>query len=169
MRPDSTQYPPYFEPYISKVEGDDIHSILSLSVESLKNFLSHIPEAKADFAYAPGKWTVKQVLQHCIDAERIFAYRALCIARGEIQPLPGFDEKLYAANAKVENRSLQSQKDEILLARQSSVVLFTHFTNAELDRTGTVGGNTINVSALGFLIAGHWLHHQGILINKYDL
>jgi hypothetical protein len=169
MRPDPTQYPSYFEPYISKTEGDDIHSLLSLSVESLKSFLLSIPEAKAGFAYAPGKWTVKQVLQHCIDTERIFAYRALCIARGETQPLPGFDEKLYAANVNVENKSLQSLKDEMLLVRQSAVMLFSNLTNTELDRTGTVGGNALTPLALGFLIAGHWLHHQSILTSRYGL
>lgn len=169
MRPAPTQYPSYFEPYISKVEGNDILITMPQSLDDLKTFLSEIPESKADFAYAPGKWTVKQVLQHCIDTERIFSYRALCIARGEIQPLPGFDEKLYAANANVENKSLQVLKDEMLLIRQSAVILFRYLTSAELDRTGTVSGNSINVSALGFLIAGHWLHHQSILTDRYGL
>ena len=169
MRPTPTQYPSYFEPYISKVEGDDILITMPQSLEDLKNFLSKIPESKADFAYAPGKWTVKQVLQHCIDTERIFAYRALCIARGETQTLPGFDEKLYAANVNVENKSLQALKDEIQLARQSAVILFRYLTNTELCRTGSVGGNSINVSALGFLIVGHWLHHQSILTDRYGL
>ncbi|GAB3429256.1 DinB family protein [Niabella aquatica] len=169
MRPDSTQYPPYFEPYISKVKGNDIQSIMSQSLEKLKIFLCPIPELKAGFTYAPGKWTVKHVLQHCIDAERIFAYRALCIARGEQQHLPGFDQDLYVANANVENKSLQLLKDELLLVRQSTVMLFTHLTNAALDRTGTVGGNTITALALAFIIEGHWLHHQSILIDKYGL
>ncbi|HMR84702.1 MAG TPA: DinB family protein [Niabella sp.] len=169
MRPDSSQYPPYFEPYISKAEGDDIHSILPSSVENLKSFLLSIPETSADFAYASGKWTVKQVLQHCIDTERIFAYRALCIARGEKQPLPGFDQDMYVANSKVENKRLEEMRNEMLLVRQSSVMLFAHFTHAELNRTGTVSGNAITALALGFIIAGHWLHHEGILINKYGL
>lgn len=169
MRPHPSEYPPYFEPYVSKVEGDDLHTILPLSLDRMKDFLAAIPEAKAGFSYAPGKWTVKEVLQHCIDTERIFAYRALCLARGEQQPLPGFDQDLYAGNADVKNKSLQSLKDEMLLVRQSTLLLLGPFTSKELNRSGTVSSYATTVLALGFNIAGHWLHHQTILTERYGI
>ncbi|MFT4094506.1 MAG: DinB family protein [Niabella sp.] len=128
-----------------------------------------IPESQADFAYTPGKWTVKQVLQHCIDTERIFSYRALCIARGEQQPLPGFDQDVYAQNADVNNKSLQFLKNEMILIRESSILLFTHFADTELNRMGTVSNYSTTVLALGFNIVGHWLHHYSILTEKYGI
>ncbi len=169
MRPSHSQYPPYFETYISKVEGDDIHSILSSSVAELENFLDSIAEEKADFRYAPEKWTVKELIQHCIDTERIFAYRALSLARGEQQPLPGFDQDQYAREANVENKSLSSLKKEMLLVRQTSLLLLDTFTDKEWNRTGTVSGNSISVLALAFIIVGHWKHHQTLLTGKYGL
>lgn len=169
MRPHSTQYHPYYEPYISKVKGEDIYQILCSSLETLKDYLAQISESKADFAYAPEKWTVKQVLQHCIDNERIFAYRALCFARGETQPLPGYDQNIYMAHTNVDDKSLQSLKDEMVLIRQSSIMMYQHFTPNALNNTGTVGGNLMSVSALGFVIVGHWLHHQDILTTKYGI
>lgn len=167
MRPQQTDYPQYFESYISLVTGDDVHSILTSSIMDLKNALAAIPDTKADYAYAPGKWTIKQALQHCIDTERIFAYRALCLARSEQQPLPGFDQELYAGQANVENKPLQFLKDEMLLVRQSTEMLFKHFEDKELSKAGMVSNNKITVLAMGYTIIGHWLHHQSILKEKY--
>ena len=169
MRPLPTDYPPYFEPYISKVKGDDLPAIMETGISALKDVLEKIPDAKADFSYAPDKWTVKQVIQHCIDTERVFAYRALCIARGETQPLPGFDQDIFATNADVANKSLSYLKNEMVIMRQSSVMLFDHFTETELSKTGTVSNYTTTVLALGFNIVGHWLHHYYILTDKYGI
>ena len=163
MRPEHSEYPPYFEAYISKVEGEDIQSILSDSPENLQQELAAIPDSQADFRYAPGKWSIREMLQHCIDTERIFAYRALCLSRGEPQPLPGFDQDLYIQNIDISNRSLPSLKEELLWVRRTTVQLFTPLGPKELSRTGIIGGNTVSVLSLGFIIMGHWLHHRDLL------
>lgn len=167
MRPNPTDYPPYFETYVSLISGDDIRKILLSSLPELTSFLSAIPEHKSDFAYAENKWTVKQVLQHGIDSERVFAYRAMCIARGEKQPLPSFDENLYAQNASVQHRTLSGLNEELLLQRKASAELFNSFTDAMLQNSGTASGKSITVLSLGYIIAGHWLHHQQILTTRY--
>ena len=115
MRPLPTDYTPFYETYVSLVKSDDIKQALSASLPEMESFLQSVPENKSDYAYAENKWTVKQVLQHTIDAERVFAYRAMCIARGENQSLPFFDENQYAENAAVQHRSLNGLKEEMLL------------------------------------------------------
>ena len=111
MRPLPGDYSPFSETYVSLVTSDDIQATLPESYANLKNFLDSIPESKAEFAYAEGKWTVKEMLQHAIDTEKVFAYRAMCFARGEQQPLPGFDQDVYAANVDVSNRTLEDLKE----------------------------------------------------------
>lgn len=169
MRPLPSDYAPYFEPYIELVKSDDIKQALLASSSHIENFLQSIPERKSDYAYAENKWTVKQVLQHSIDTERAFAYRAMCIARGEQQPLPSFDDKQYAENAPVQHRSLKDLSEEFLLQRASSILLFKHFTGDMLQARGMASGKPITVQSLGYLIVGHWLHHQNILSERYGV
>ncbi|HTN05350.1 DinB family protein [Agriterribacter sp.] len=167
MRPLPSDYAPFYETYVSLVKSDDIKQALSATLPDIENFLQSIPENKSDYAYAENKWTVKQVLQHGIDSERVFAYRAMCIARGEKQPLPSFDENLYAENATVQHRSLQGLKEELLLQRKSSISLFEQFTGNMLQASGIASGKPITVLSLGYIIAGHWQHHQQILAERY--
>lgn len=167
MRPLTTDYAPFYETYISLIKSDDIKQALPASLPDMENFLQSIPENKSDYAYAENKWTVKQVLQHGIDSEIVFAYRAMCIARGEKQSLPSFDENLYAENASVQHRSLQGLKEELLLQRKSSILLFEHFTGNMLQARGIASGKPITVLSLGYIIAGHWQHHQQILAERY--
>ncbi len=167
MRPLPSDYAPFYETYVSLVKSDDIKQALAATLSDIESFLQSIPENKSDYTYAENKWTVKQVLQHGIDSERVFAYRAMCIARGEKQPLPSFDENLYAENAPVQHRSLNGLAEELLLQRKSSVLLFEHFTGDMLQARGIASGKPITVLSLGYIIVGHWQHHQQILAERY--
>lgn len=167
MRPQTTDYPAFYETYISKVIGENIKDILLNSLNDIEDFLLRLDEDKADYAYAPEKWTVKQVLQHCIDSERVFAYRAMCFARGERQSLPRFEQNGYVENVDVNNKPLSYLKQEMLLVRRCTIALFQHLGDADLAKPGLVGNNAVTVLSWGYIIAGHWLHHQGILATKY--
>lgn len=169
MRPQPGDYPVFYDTYISLTTGADVQSLLSESLAGLEAFLYSIADNQSDFAYAEGKWTVKEVLQHCIDTERIFAYRALSHARGEQQSLPGFEQNDYAGIATVNHRTLSGLVEEFILVRRTTLLLFESFTREDLARTGTVNGNSIKTFCWGFIIEGHWLHHQRILKEKYHL
>lgn len=166
-RPAENEYGSYFKRYIEYTAGDDARIILEDSVTSLEHFLSAIPQEKASFAYAEGKWTVKQLLQHMIDTERVFAYRALCISRGETQSLPGFDENIFAAHATADNRTLDDLAAEMLQVRQTTILLYRYMTDEGLMRMGTASNHPINPNAIAFIIAGHVLHHKKILTERY--
>jgi hypothetical protein len=168
-RPSADHYPPFYETYIKLVPEENLLSALSYSMQQLKQDLSMIGIEKADFAYADKKWTIKQMLQHAIDTERIFAYRALCISRGEQQSLPGFDENIYAEIANAQNRHLKDLKEEFLTVRLSTIQLFQGFDAEMLKRTGLSNQKLISVIALGFIIIGHWRHHAGILHTRYGI
>jgi hypothetical protein len=126
-----------------------------------------LPEEKAGFAYAPGKWTIRQLLQHMIDTERVFSYRAMCISRGEEQPLPGFDENIYAENAKAEHRDLKGLAEEFLILRQSSLLLYRNMSDENMLRYGTASNHRVNANSIAFILVGHAIHHQEILIDRY--
>lgn len=169
MRPLTTDYAPFAATYVNQVPEDDIRLLFPDSLTSLDQFLDTIPEDKADYNYAPGKWTVKEVLQHCIDTERIFSYRALCIARGEQQALPGFDQDLYAGNVNVDDRPLDSLKEELSLVRVSTILLFESISEEALQNKGTASNHTVTPLALAYMIIGHWRHHQHNLETRYGL
>jgi hypothetical protein len=168
-RPLPSDYPAFYETYISLVPEDQIQTAFSNSLHELRQDLSHIGIDKADYAYAPGKWTVRQLLQHAIDTERIFGYRALCIARGEQQSLPGFDENTYAAAADVSRRHIKDLKEEFLTIRLSSIQLFQGFDEGVLGRSGICNKNPITVLGIGYSIIGHWRHHAQVLQQKYGI
>jgi hypothetical protein len=168
-RPSIDQYPPFYETYVKLVPEENILSALSYSMQQLKQDLSLIGIDKADYAYGPDKWTVKQLLQHAIDAERIFSYRALCISRGELQSLPGFDENAYAEIGVARNRHLKDMKEEMLTLRLSTIQLFQGFDIDMLLRTGLSNQKSISVLALGYIIIGHWRHHAGVLQARYGI
>lgn len=169
MRPLPGDYSPFSETYVSLVTSDDIQATLPESYTNLKNFLDSIPESKAEFAYAEGKWTVKEMLQHAIDTEKVFAYRAMCFARGEQQPLPGFDQDVYAANVDVSNRTLEDLKEEMLLARKLSVIFFKHLRAEDFNKKGVASNHPVTVLSYAYIIVGHWLHHEKVLKEKYGL
>lgn len=160
-------YGPFYENYIQLVKSKDVKKTLRKNTEELLEFLETIPEEKLEHAYAEGKWTVKQVLQHIIDAERIFAYRALRIARLDSTPLPGFDENSYAANANVAIRGWQDMLKEMRQLRKSNLRMIKDFTEDQLNAQGVASEHPISAVSLCFVMAGHAKHHVNILKERY--
>jgi hypothetical protein len=168
-RPAPSDYPAFFDTYVRLVPEQDLVVALENSCGELERDLGRITNEKQDHAYGPMKWTMRQLLQHAIDTERIFAYRALCIARGENQPLPGFDENGYAERAEVRHRPLWDMKEEFLGLRKTTTALFKGFTQEMLASSGISDGKTIGVLAIGFMVIGHWRHHDAILRERYGV
>lgn len=166
-RPDLTRVPVFYHNYIKLVPTDDLISELKDQAISFRSFLDTISAEKAEYRYAADKWSIKELLQHCIDAERIFAYRALCIARKDQTPFPGFEEEDYAKNAKTQNRSWESLKEEFSVIRKGSEILFETFDEEQLEATGTASGNSNYVRAFGFILLGHLAHHEKIIKERY--
>ncbi len=166
-KPHPNDYPPFYSTYIKLVSDNPIKIVFAQSFKDFKKFVDEIPETKANFKYELDKWTTRQVLQHIIDTERIFNFRALCFARGENQSIPGFDENEYAFLADVDNRNLNELKEELIVIRKSSILLFESFNITMLQRKGIANNAEISVNALGFCIVGHSLHHFNILKERY--
>jgi hypothetical protein len=164
-QPQIQEYPEWAHKYISKVESNPVE-ILEEQVLDFTNFILSIAD-KADYAYAPGKWTIKEMMGHLIDTERILVYRLLCFARGEKAPLPGFEEDEYVANAHFSDRSLESFVAEFTLMRQSHLFLLKSLNEEELDRIGSGNGKNISVRALVYVLAGHIIHHTYVLKERY--
>jgi uncharacterized damage-inducible protein DinB len=167
MRPLETDYAPYYKSYIENIEGDNILEILNKQNQLTQNVLNSFSEYKGNYSYAPGKWTVKEVVGHMTDTERVFAYRALCIARGEKQPLPGFEQDDYVKEGNFNKRELFDLNYDYRLLRESNLLLFKSFDDKILARRGTASGYEVTVNALLFMIAGHSFHHIEILKTRY--
>ena len=166
-RPLGGEYAAYAED-IAYVAGDDAVAALSAQGDDVLALLEGLSGRDiAGLTYAPGKWTLKEVLGHLIDDERIFAYRALCVARGDRRPLPGFDEKAYVAATRFEDRTLQSLAEEYRAVRAASVSFFRSLNAGEWTRRGEVNGYEASVRGLAFHIAGHELHHLRVVREKY--
>ncbi|MGH7524389.1 MAG: DinB family protein [Gemmatimonadales bacterium] len=166
-RPAADEFAPYYGKYIDLVEGNDVMSALDRQSRSTRAALAQIDEAKGIHRYAPGKWSIKEVVGHLIDAERVFAYRALRIARADETPLAGFDENDYVRNANFDATPLSALADEFALVRQANLAMFRQFGEPEWQRRGTASGKTVSVRALAYIIAGHELHHFALLQTRY--
>lgn len=158
---------PYYTAYLRHVGEDTLLESLEISLHEFIHFVREIPLGKHDYRYAEGKWTIKDIIQHLIDAERIFSYRALRIARGDKTPLPGFDEDFYVDQAKADRRSLQSLLEELSLVRHSTMQLFKSFDSDMAQRTGFASGREIQCAAIGFVIVGHMIHHRRVFAERY--
>jgi uncharacterized damage-inducible protein DinB len=166
-RPKPNEYSAYAETYVSKVpQGTDVMELLEELQTSTYNLFSNMAEEKAAYAYAEGKWTIKQVLGHMIDTERVFAFRALCFSR-ENAILPGFDQDIYVNNTDFNSRTIQSLAAEFRATRESNLYLFGSFNEDQLNRTGIANDSPVSVKALVYITAGHELHHLKILKEKY--
>lgn len=159
--------PKYFDRYINLVEDLDLVEALELQCRPLPKNDLELFEKIGDKVYAPGKWTVKDILQHLVDNERIQAYRALRISRNDPTPLPGYDEGLFAANANTKTRKFSDLHEEFLLVRKSNIVLFKHLDRSALLREGNSNGVQISPLALGFVLVGHPIHHFQVIREKY--
>ena len=169
-RPLDGEFASYAKADIDYVAGDDAVGALDAQAREVVALLESLDEAAiAGFRYAPGKWTVKEVVGHLIDDERIFAYRALCVARKDAKPLPGFDENDYVAATDFESRPLDSLIDEYRIVRAASVALFRPLTETEWQRRGMVNGYEASVRGLAFHVVGHELHHLRTLHAKYGV
>jgi len=167
VRPEVGDYAPYYERYIKLIEGDDILKILNDQSKKTQDVLNSFSEHKGNFRYAEGKWTVKEVVGHLLDTERIFAYRALCIARGEKKSLPGFDQDDYVKDGNFNRRDLFELNYEFRLLRESNLLLFRSFSEEMLKKRGFANETSVTVLAILFMIAGHEKHHMKILREKY--
>lgn len=166
-RPESAEHPAYYTHYIGLVKGDNILKQLENQVIDIQAIISEIPEEKENYAYAAGKWTIKEVLGHIIDTERILAYRALRFARKDKTNLPGFDENEYVANSDYNNRTLYDIAHEFAIVRESNLALFKHFSDDALNQKGTANNNEASVRAILYMIAGHATHHLNVIKTKY--
>lgn len=163
------EYAPYFEQYIKLVakESKTILENLEESQNEFNSLLRNLPIEKQNYAYAPGKWTLKQLIQHIIDTERIFIYRALCFARNDKTSLPGFDQDTFVANDTANQRDFLEMLEEMETLRESSIQLFKSFSKDALLRVGVASNNKMSVRALGYLFAGHQKHHVNIIKERY--
>lgn len=159
--------PQFYKNYVKQIDETDVIQALRLSGFRTQMLIHTIPAEMADFRYADGKWSVRELLCHVVDAERIFAYRALRFARNDRTNLHGFDENAYAPEANAAGRSLKKISDELAHLRASTVDLFEGFTEEMLQRRGLANNNEMSVLALGFIIAGHEAHHRKILTERY--
>lgn len=161
------EYSSFNATYISAIDEVSLVEGLENGLNQLVSFMQNIPIEKLEYRYAENKWTIKDIFLHLIDAERIFAYRALRIGRGDITPLPGFEENDYVPNAMANSRTLESLIAEFQFIRNSTLSLFKNFSNEQLLFLGTSSDNTISVRAIGFIISGHQNHHLRIIKERY--
>lgn len=157
----------YYATYINLVTTKDIVVALTESFNEILEFYNLIPEEKWSFSYADGKWTVKEVVQHLLDTERVFAYRALCFSRKETIALPGFDQDEYLENSYANSRTKQSLIEEYKSIRNATITLYKSFTNDMLLEIGTASDNPLSVRAAGYIIAGHEKHHCKVIKERY--
>lgn len=167
MRPQKQDHIAYFEHYINLVPESDIIAALKNNHQSVLTFIKSIPAEKSDYQYAENKWTIKQVLNHIIDTERIFSYRALRFSRGDVQLLPGFDENLFAANANLSHTDLNLLADEFDAVRKATVLQFIQLSEKELLLKGKTTSGENNVLSIGYVICGHAQHHINIIKERY--
>jgi len=168
-RPLPDECAPYYQKYIALAEGDSINEIIHNYAFELQEFYNRLSEEKADFAYAENKWTVKEVLQHLTDAERVFAYRALRISRNDSTPLASFDENAYVENGFAAERALSTLKQEFNAVRAATDMFLLSLNETQIKRMGTASNNPVSVNALAFIIYGHLLHHKNILTERYGV
>lgn len=166
-RPEPGEYAPHYEQYVALVKGSDIVGLLEAQRLQMTQLFAGRSERDGNFRYAPDKWTVKEVLGHVTDTERILAYRALCIARGDRTALPGFEQDDYVRAAAFGERALADLSSEFSHVRSATVALFGSLSREAWTRRGIANKNEVSVRALAFIIAGHELHHRNILDERY--
>jgi hypothetical protein len=168
-RPSETEYASFYAGYVSLVPETDVLRVLEEQVDDLRRYAAAVPPERERFRYAPEKWSVRELFGHVADAERVFGYRALCIGRGERGPLPGFDEKEYVAQSRLDEFPLQDHVADFAAMRRANVGLLSRFDATEWGRSGTANNSSVSVRALAFIMAGHVRHHLGILRSRYGL
>ncbi|HVE72378.1 MAG TPA: DinB family protein [Thermoanaerobaculia bacterium] len=168
-RPTPTDYAPPHASYVDLVDEDDILSAMQEQSSVTQKLLAQLDETRASYRYETGKWSVKELIGHVVDAERIIGYRALCVARGDTQPLPGFDESSYVANASFDSWKLGDLAEHYALVRRSNLVFFQNLQDEAWDRRGTANQYPVSVRGLAYVIVGHERHHLKVLREKYNI
>ena len=169
QKPQTGEYAPYYETYISKVPEGDIIAVLEKQHKEMTDFLENIQKDKSNFSYAPGKWSVKEVIGHINDVERVFGYRALRISRKDETPIPGFEQDDYVANSNLKNIPIGDSIKEFSFLRQGNLMMFKSFADEMWLNKGIASNNNVTVRAIAYIIAGHADHHIGVLKEKYGL
>jgi hypothetical protein len=171
QKPLGNEYPQnkYFSYYIEQVDYQNVIEALTVNKDVVINLYKSLTEEQKNFRYEVGKWSPKEILGHLTDTERIFSYRALCIARGEKQSLPSFDENDYANAAQFSLQSFESLLEQYRLVREGSLALFTTFTDEVASQIGVANGNPVSAKALVWMIAGHEIHHLKVLKERYNI
>ena len=167
MKPSPNEYDSYYANYIARVKNDDLLSALHQSTDTSAQFWSSIPAEKGTYRYGQGKWSVKEILGHIIDTERIFCYRAVAFARGETTALTGYDHNAYVDRSNADSRNLEEMIEELAAVRTSTFTLFKSFNEDLLKTIGNANGNDMSVRAAGFVIVGHEMHHSEVIRERY--
>jgi len=167
MKIEKNEYGDFYERYVKLSNNVPLIDQLWSNAEEMRLLFLGLTDKDAMYRYKKDKWTLKQVFGHLIDTERIFNYRALCVARGEIRPLPGFDQDLYMEKARFNDLTLDNFQQQYKATRESTIALFSNFSDEDLIRRGTISGASFTVRATGYVIAGHELHHLNIIQGKY--
>jgi hypothetical protein len=167
MRPEKAEYAEYYERYVSLIEENDIVAVLENQQSEMLEVFQQIPEERSLYAYAEGKWSIRELIGHLTDGERIFAYRALRISRGDKTPIEGFEQDGYIENSNFKNTPLSELTGELLLVRKANLIFFKNLSSEAWVRTGTASGNPVSVFALAYIMAGHVRHHMQILNERY--
>jgi uncharacterized damage-inducible protein DinB len=166
-RPLPSEYPSFYKHYVDNVKTNNIIKELRDQVIDIQAIISEIPEEKEEFLYAPGKWTIKEIIGHIIDTERVLGYRAMRFARKDKTPLPGYDEDHYVANGNFNKQTLYSLGHEFAIVREANLALFKTWDEEALSQVGVANGLDVTVRSLLFMIAGHATHHMGVIKEKY--
>ncbi len=161
------EYADFYKSYIQSLEDVELIEELEICLHEFIKFVQNIPMDKFDYRYEVGKWTIKEIIQHLIDSERVFSYRALRISRNDKTPLPGFNENEYVDNSNGNDRNLQGLLTELAVVRQATLSLFNSFSQEQLIKIGIASNNEVSVRAIGFIIIGHQKHHQKIFAERY--
>lgn len=169
MRPEPNDYASFYAGYVSLVPEDDVMSVIETQSSEIQKLLASLDDAKASYRYAQGKWSVKEVFGHLVDAERVFGYRALCISRGDQNALPGFDEQEYTRNANFDAWKVGDLAELYALVRRANIVFFRNLPDEAWERRGIANNSPITVRALAFIIAGHERHHLKVLRERYKI
>jgi len=166
-RPASTEYSTYFACYVGQVPEGDVLERLRMQIEDTTALFGGLTDAQASYRYAPGKWSARQIVGHLSDTERVFTYRANAFARGDTTPLPSFDQDLWMANSRFDERPMKDLVAELRAVRASTVALFESLTEEELSRVGVASGNPTSARAVAYIAAGHEIHHVRIFREQY--
>jgi hypothetical protein len=166
-RPAENEYATYYQGYVDQVSENDVLAVLRSEVDDLDVLLNRVTAEKETYAYAEGKWTIREIIGHLIDGERVFGYRALCIARGETQNLPGFEQDDYLRTSPYNHIELEDLLSELRLVRLSNVAMFRSLDEEAWNRVGSANDNAVSVRAIAFIMAGHVRHHMKVLQERY--